>query len=43
MFVYGMLEDEALPGSEVFALLLLALLATFGGWVVGKLTLPPLL
>ncbi|GFY60752.1 hypothetical protein TNIN_92691 [Trichonephila inaurata madagascariensis] len=43
MFMYGMLEEDVLPGSELFSLFLLALLATIGGQIVGFMTLPPLL
>ncbi|GFQ88534.1 hypothetical protein TNCT_38741 [Trichonephila clavata] len=43
MFMYGMLEEDVLPGSELFSLFLLAILATIGGQIVGLMTLPPLL
>ncbi|CAL1279531.1 unnamed protein product [Larinioides sclopetarius] len=40
---YGILGSSALPGSEIFALLLLAVSAWLGGVLVGFLRLPPLL
>ncbi|KFM57978.1 hypothetical protein X975_04945, partial [Stegodyphus mimosarum] len=40
---YGILNKNALPGSEVFALFLLVLSATVAGRIFGYMFLPPLL
>ncbi|GIY41621.1 hypothetical protein CEXT_530501 [Caerostris extrusa] len=41
--LFGMLEKDALPGSQVFALMLLYALAYIAGKLVSLIWLPPLL
>lgn len=40
--LFGILNENALPGSEVFALLLLVLISCIGGKIFGIIRLPPL-
>ncbi|XP_055943477.1 sodium/hydrogen exchanger 9B2-like [Argiope bruennichi] len=43
LFIFGMLGKQVLPGSEIFGLLFMAILAVIGGKILKFMKLPPLI